>query len=78
MPLMVKPGASVELVFHGGEGALEVERRETDHLVVYGWPGCTIVALEDGQQVYSTAGNAVPGTPEGVSVRGFIKAMFGG
>ena len=70
--------SSVEIVIHGPEdGAPEIEARDQDDFVFYGWPGCRVVVLEQGRPIYSTLdGLAVPATPSGQSVRDFVKAMF--
>lgn len=79
-PLMIDPRSSVEIVVHGPEeGALEVDLCDQDKLVVYGWSGCRVIVLKEGQEIYSTLdGPPVPGAPPGKSVRDLVKAMFNG
>jgi hypothetical protein len=58
------------------EGQLDVER-EADTVCIYGWPGCTM-------RIYNADGLVVdynipfPVLPPGLSVKGFVNAIFRG
>jgi hypothetical protein len=56
-------------------GELEIVK-ETDYTTVYAWPGSTLRIVVNGEVVYDFS-IAVPDTPDGLTMKGFVKALFG-
>lgn len=78
MPLVVPPGGVLELSFSGpDDGVTETEELGV-HVTVYAWAGSTVIASLDGEAVYDTSDLPTPPLPGAVSMRDFIKRLFGG
>ncbi len=78
MPLALPPVAVLELEFEGPEdGAAEVEE-DGARVTVYGWPGSRVVARRDGEVLFDGRGVAVPSLPATMSMRDFVRRLFGG
>lgn len=73
MYLSIAPHQSVEVVAESRQaGDLEVVR-ELRSVVVYGWPGSTLKVYCNGHVVHEEL-VAMPGIPEGLSMRQFIES----
>ena len=79
MPLMIEPAATVVVEVHSeAPGVLEVDLVGPANIVIGCWSGCRVRVTAEGEEIYSTLdGPAVPGVPEGQTVRSFIKGLFG-
>ena len=76
MPLQLPPGQSFNLVARAPTpGELEIVR-ETAGVIVYAWSGSTIDVFDGARLVHQFA-PPVPTLPPGLSVKGFLRMMFG-
>ena len=74
--LIIPPGG--QLTFSGASelpGGLEVER-SAQGVVVYAWAGSTMV-VRNGDTIIRTYDIPVPGIPAAMSMKGFVRMMFG-
>ena len=72
----LSPGSVLRIVARSPtEGTLEVVREES-HITVFAWPGSTVQAFE-GSKLVADCRPPVPDLPKGMSVRRFVKLMFG-
>jgi hypothetical protein len=77
MPIEVAAGSRCRVVAQGSiAGELEVIERGATTRVVYAWPTATVEVFVDEVSVYR-CDIAVPGVPEGSSVRTFLGKLFG-
>ena len=79
MELSVPPGGSVGLELTGPQpGGAEVEHTPDGSICVYAWPGSTVVARQAASIVYDTRAMPTPSPPGSLSMREFIRLVFGG
>lgn len=78
MPLALPPGAALEIEFEGPkDGVAEVEE-DGPRVAVYGWPGSRALARCGDEVVFDGRGIAVPSLPASMSMRDFVRLLFGG
>ena len=77
MPHTLPPGKSFRVVaVSDRKGQLEIEREAT-RVVVYAWPGCTM-RVYCGDQLVEDFSARLPDVPPGMSIKAFVRSMFGG
>lgn len=78
MPLVVPPGGALELSFAGPDDGVTETEELGIQVTVYAWAGSTVIAKLSGEVVYDTSGLPTPSLPGAVSMRDFLRRLFGG
>jgi len=70
------PHQSLKLIFNCANPQLTIERSD-DEIAVYVETSCSVDVVQDDGVIYGSL-PPFPGTPPGLSVKGFINGLFGG